>query len=146
MINLLIILSFRILTSQFSLNDNFVDLSAYKWKNRIILVFPDLPDESTGKQQIETLLVNKKELEDRNLVIFKILNDDTATSLISGESFKFKNDFYKQFKVERGFFRILLIGKDGTVKLNSDNRVEPRQIFTLIDSMPMRQSEMSKNP
>ncbi len=146
MVNLLIILSFGILISHFPLKDNLLDLSAYKWENRIILVFPDLPDESTRKQQTEDLLANNKDLEDRDLIIFHILNDHMATSLISGERFTLKYDLHKQFNIEHGSFRLLLIGKDGTVKLNSDSRIEPRQIFNLIDSMPMRQAEMRKNP
>jgi len=43
-------------------------------------------------------------------------------------------------------FQVLLIGKDGGVKLRSSEPVSMKDLFGLIDSMPMRQQEMeSKN-
>ena len=39
-------------------------------------------------------------------------------------------------------FRILLIGKDGGIKYESNQYVSLIQLFELIDSMPMRQDEM----
>ena len=38
--------------------------------------------------------------------------------------------------------RILLVGKDGGVKLRSEEPVSIQRIFDLIDSMPMRRREM----
>ena len=39
-------------------------------------------------------------------------------------------------------FRILLIGKDGGIKYESNRSVSLIHLFELIDSMPMRQDEM----
>ncbi|MCU0398062.1 MAG: DUF4174 domain-containing protein, partial [Cyclobacteriaceae bacterium] len=50
--------------------------------------------------------------------------------------------YLKQFGVTEEEFRVMLIGKDGGVKLNSQQPVTVNQIFELIDSMPMRQHEM----
>ncbi len=41
-------------------------------------------------------------------------------------------------------FEILLVGKDGGVKLRRTNPVAPSEIIALIDTMPMRQSEMRR--
>ena len=38
-------------------------------------------------------------------------------------------------------FKLLLLGKDGEIKL-STNRVELNDVFSLIDTMPMRKREM----
>ena len=38
-------------------------------------------------------------------------------------------------------FRLILIGKDGGIKLNS-RKISLEEIFSLIDTMPMRQEEM----
>ena len=35
-----------------------------------------------------------------------------------------------------------IIGKDGGVKLNRQNRTQLKDIFALIDAMPMRREEM----
>jgi hypothetical protein len=47
-----------------------------------------------------------------------------------------------RFQISREGFEILLIGKDGTVKLRSDKPVSSEDLFALIDSMPMRKREM----
>lgn len=37
---------------------------------------------------------------------------------------------------------MVLVGKDGTVKKIWHDPVDPKKIFTIIDSMPMRKKEM----
>ena len=41
-------------------------------------------------------------------------------------------------------FEVLLVGKDGRVKLRRENLVAPSEITALIDTMPMRQEEMKQ--
>jgi hypothetical protein len=49
-----------------------------------------------------------------------------------------------RFKVEPGDFLVILIGKDGEEKLNSATPVTMDRLKRLIDSMPMRKSEMQQ--
>lgn len=42
---------------------------------------------------------------------------------------------------DRKAFKLLLLGKDGEIKL-STSRVELKNMFSLIDTMPMRKREM----
>jgi hypothetical protein len=51
-----------------------------------------------------------------------------------------------RFKVESADFLVVLIGKDGDEKLTSRTPVAVIQVERLIDSMPMRKSEMSQHP
>ena len=44
--------------------------------------------------------------------------------------------------MQPGEFRAILVGKDGTVKLNRRSVVSDEDLFSLIDSMPMRRQEM----
>ena len=37
---------------------------------------------------------------------------------------------------------LILLGKDGGIKLKRNDRVKFEEIFSLIDSMPMRKDEM----
>ncbi len=48
----------------------------------------------------------------------------------------------KRFGVSLGEFRVVLVGKDGGVKLSSAAPVSAAKLFGLIDSMPMRRLEM----
>ena len=49
----------------------------------------------------------------------------------------------EQFKLECGVTTFLLVGKDGTVKLRR-GQVRLSDLFDLIDAMPTRRAEMSR--
>ena len=41
-----------------------------------------------------------------------------------------------------GGFKLVLVGKDGGVKLEQDAVLAPEELFAVIDRMPMRRNEM----
>lgn len=102
-------------------------LADYKWKKRV-LVLVGLKDNAKLIQQQKTFLNYPKELEDRNLVLVQRLNNDTELNTI--------------YAVDSSFEGVLLIGKDGGIKLSEPFPVTPKKVFDLIDSMPMRRAEM----
>ena len=53
--------------------------------------------------------------------------------------------FYRRFAVNSNEFRVILVGKDGTVKLDHDSVVGGVELFELVDSMPMRRVEMMQD-
>jgi hypothetical protein len=52
--------------------------------------------------------------------------------------------FFDKYQVSTQDFTLLLIGKDGFVKLRSKEVVKPERIYALVDAMPMRKDEMRK--
>ena len=104
-----------------------IELNQYLWKNRIILTFADDEDHPD-------LIKLKAEMKENEC---EILNRDLL-------HFHFSNDHYfgKLTTTNDQSFRILLIGKDGGIKFESNRSVSLIQLFELIDSMPMRQDEM----
>ena len=48
-------------------------------------------------------------------------------------------------KISSNTTTVLLIGKDGGIKARYNNMPDLKEIFSLIDRMPMRRSEMKKN-
>ena len=48
----------------------------------------------------------------------------------------------RHFGVKPGRFTVILVGKDGGVKMVREERTDLQEIFDLIDSMPMGQQEM----
>ena len=48
----------------------------------------------------------------------------------------------KHFDLTPKAFALILLGKDGGIKLKRNDRVKLDEIFALIDSMPMRKDEM----
>ena len=104
-----------------------IELNQYLWKNRIILTFADdeyHPDLIKLKAEMKE---NECEILNRDLLHFHFSNDGKTGNLTT------KSD---------QSFRILLIGKDGGIKYESNRSVFLIQLFKLIDSMPMRQDEM----
>ena len=104
-----------------------IELIQYLWKNRIILTFDedeDYPDLIKLKVEMKE---NECEVLNRDLLHFHFSNDGKIGNHIT------TND---------QSFRILLIGKDGGIKYESNQYVSLIQLFKLIDSMPMRQDEM----
>ena len=117
-------------------------LERYTWQNRLLLLFAPHADDSRLREQQEILASNAAGLTERDIVILRLLPDSEPSidnqPAIGVDSTR----IYRDFAIEPGDFRLLLIGKDGTLKLSSDLPVTTSRLFDLIDSMPMRQWEM----
>ena len=104
-----------------------IELSRYLWKNRIILTFADDQDHPDLIRLKAEMKENECEILNRDLLHFHFSNEGKIgnhTTTIDHS------------------FRILLIGKDGGIKYESNQYVSLIQLFELIDLMPMRQNEM----
>ena len=55
------------------------------------------------------------------------------------------SELNKEYKIKPGTFIVILVGKDGSEKHRSVAILQPQKLFTIIDAMPMRRSEMKKN-
>ncbi len=117
-------------------------LDQYKWKNRIILLGSPSASDPELVQQLGLLSGKDRALAERDLIIIQLLSK--SPSLMEGEilSQMSAEKIRSRFEILKKGFEILLIGKDGTVKLRSDKPVSSEDLFALIDSMPMRKREM----
>lgn len=109
-------------TSCFSQN-----LKDYRWKNRLVILVGD-KNEPLFKKQEEKLIKLQKELDTRQIILFQ------------GNS-----EIINQLSADKTFHGLILIGKDGGVKLKEQFIVEPELLFSLIDGMPMRRAEIKQN-
>ena len=121
-----------------------IDLNAYQWKHRLLFLFvPSEEDPSylSLKTEIEH---QAKEVSDRDLLIAHVLEKGEGrwgtVRLSSGQAFSLR----KKLSVPPGQFMVILVGKDGGEKFRQDRIVELKEIFRVIDAMPMRQQEMKK--
>jgi monofunctional biosynthetic peptidoglycan transglycosylase len=85
----------------------------YLWKSRVLVVSAPTQDDIDLVELQTELASMREEFADRDMVLVTLL--DTGR----------------------------LIGKDGSVKLSTESIVSMTEIFALIDTMPMRQREMS---
>lgn len=105
-----------------------IALDSYLWLKRPLFVFADTPYDPRFIEQISLLQSLPEELIERDVTIFT----DTDPS----ESSELRNDLRP-----RGF-ALILIGKDGSVKLRKPFPWNVRELSRAIDKMPLRQQEL----
>jgi hypothetical protein len=119
-----------------------LDLDSLRWKNRVLVILSPTESDLSFQLQKEELASSSEGVLERDLMILEILEHGESrvgNQILSGKSVQ---AIRKRLGVQRGSFQILLIGKDGGVKLRSSEPVSVKDIFGLIDSMPMRRQEM----
>jgi hypothetical protein len=118
------------------------DLGQYHGKNRVLLLFSLSPEHPAYQALGRELQEQAGGVRERDLVVFHVLE--------AGKSFRNSQEISptgakalrQRFRIEPGAFTVVLVGKDGGVKLKRTTKVALADIFGLIDSMPMRQQEM----
>lgn len=120
----------------------FSDLA---WKNRIIVVFADDFENNYYKNQIQLLMADTIDLKERNLVVFGVC--ETQVSCAFGDKSISLNskEIRDYYRINHGDAITILIGNDSGEKKRWNEVVDTGSIFGLIDSMPMRQSEIRNN-
>lgn len=105
-----------------------IDLDAFKWIARPVVVFADTPADPAFKRQIELLSSRLDELAERDVVLITDTSPDE------------RSDLRRRLR-PRGFM-LTLIGKDGDVKLRKPFPWDVRELTRSIDKMPMRLQEV----
>jgi len=114
-----------------------IDLNAYRWKNRLLMVFAPSKEDSGYLSLVE-------EMDDRDLLVFHLVEDqeDRFSDALLDQNIG--DELRKRLSIDPGRFTFLLIGKDGGEKLRRTSSVDLSEIFSLIDVMPMRRREMQE--
>lgn len=119
-------------------------LQQHQWEDRIILIFADSEDNEFYQEQLQHLQANEAELKDRDLVVYRILDQKAFQPEGKPMERDWADALRSSYQGEEKSFLFVLIGKDGGVKLRSNREVEVKKLFALIDGMPMRRAEMRK--
>jgi hypothetical protein len=116
-------------------------MQQYLWKYRPLLVFSPAESEELGRQSdaVEAELAG---IAERDMVVIEVVGDRVST--LAGPACEEDAEALRRFAdVGRGDFGVVLVGKDGGIKLVASEPVRMERIFRLIDSMPMRRQEMA---
>lgn len=105
-----------------------IDLEAFRWIARPVVVFADTPADPAFQQQMDLLEERMDALVERDVVIIT----DTSRSDLSDVRRKLR---------PRGFM-LTLIGKDGGIKLRKPFPWDVRELSRSIDKMPLRRQEI----
>lgn len=119
-------------------------LTQHQWEHRVLLFFAPDSNHVSLQKQLDLLTQEKAKVTDRDLVFYKIYTGEGAGSDGQGLKKIEIKTIRRQFEVPDEQFAVILIGKDGTEKLRRWSVVPPKEIFDLIDSMPMRQAEIRR--
>ncbi|WP_276120081.1 DUF4174 domain-containing protein [Pararhizobium qamdonense] len=133
---LLVASLFALTSSQVLAMDSLSDLA---WKNRVVLVFGNYGDPKVARQ-VEALETEEAKLAERDIVVIRVSKEGASSAygnIPALNSAKLRKDA----KIEDDGFHVVLVGKDGGIKLRSEDIVGNVEMFDLVDSMPMRQAE-----
>lgn len=117
-------------------------LSSRQWKNRVLLILSENPNDPLVKQQVSLFSKDAEEMKERKLLLlqvfpeFYLMGGDSAIRRTSGE-------VYFDYKSAKKSFELVLIGLDGDEKMRRAELIRPRDLYAIIDAMPMRRYEMN---
>ncbi|KIC21723.1 DUF4174 domain-containing protein [Leisingera sp. ANG-Vp] len=105
-------------------------LADFQWTHRPVVVFADSPEDPRFEEQMERLMQGEDALRARDVVV--LTDTDPAA----------KSALRKKLR-PRGFM-LVLVGKDGGVKLRKPHPWTVRELSRTIDKFPDRQREVEE--
>lgn len=110
---------------------DLASLDGYLWQSRPLVIFSSSEDDPRLLQQLEWLDAEAGEIEERDVVVIVDIEADEPSEL--------------RVKYRPRDFQIVLVGKDGEVKLRKPFPWNVRELSRAIDKMPMRRQEILSN-
>ena len=105
-----------------------IDLDAFKWIARPVVVFADTSADPAFQRQVELLEARIDELVERDVVLITDTDPGAKSAL--------------RTKLRPRGFMLTLIGKDGRVNLRKPRPWDVRELTRSIDKMPLRLQEI----
>lgn len=118
-------------------------LDLYAWEARPLLVFAPSAEDDRYQAQRQALARSFGSLTERDMAVLLLTGEDEVETLTGQqpEAENFNVSLRQAFRVAEDAFAVVLIGKDGGEKGRWSEPIDPDEIFSIIDSMPMRRSE-----
>lgn len=120
-------------------------IDRYQWKQRLLLLFTPDMTHSEFERQLYWLGDYSEEMADRQLLVLRITPEETYQA--DGTLFNQARTewFYHYYDADPRNFTAILVGLDGQEKYRSIGlAITPQELFTLIDQMPMRQTQIRR--
>jgi hypothetical protein len=125
-------------------NHEMFNLKNFEWEKRVLIIGGQ---SSKFKSQLDQINFESKEFIDRDLVIILLEEDNSRISydgLNTIKTIDYDSTLSIRNKYDFKNFKLLLIGKDGGEKYNSNDPININVIYELIDGMPMRKQEIKE--
>jgi len=119
-----------------------MDISQFNWKNRLLFIFASNDGDPLFRALKNEIAAQPGEVSERDLIVFKISEADPSFMGTAPIDPQTAAALRNKFTAPLTRFTCILVGKDGGVKLRRDDQVKLKDIFALIDAMPMRREEI----
>jgi Domain of unknown function (DUF4174) len=118
-------------------------IPAYQWKKRALVIFS--PSASDARLSRIKVMIggNRTALLDRDLAVVYVVGGELSHDLGPPPGMN-AGAVRTLYRASEGAFRVLLIGKDGGIKMDSSVPMSASDLMAEIDRMPMRRDEMRK--
>ncbi len=118
-------------------------LSAYRDKNRVLVVFASAPQDVAYQEQTKLWQGEKAGFEDRQIMVVPVFANAKGTPPKVQESLL---PLMKKYGVGPDDFAVVLIGKDGHDAYHASKPTAASALYAVIDAMPMRRAEIKRTP
>lgn len=119
-----------------------MDLDKFQWKNRLLFLFATDGNNPLFKNLHGEIIAQKAEVKDRDLVVFEVLEQGPSRMNAALIDQQMADSIRDHFSIPQNTFALILVGKDGGIKLERHDQASLEEVFDLIDSMPMRKNEI----
>ena len=116
-------------------------LAPYRWNHRVVIVLAGSHDHALAARQQRALADEREGLIERDMVVVSVVGDLVQVDGVGTDRIG-AADLRRVIDAATAAFGVVLVGKDGGVKLRADEPVAAERLFALIDTMPMRRQEM----
>ena len=117
------------------------DMNEFQWKNRLVILATHSIGNNSYKAQINSLKSDPEGLDLRKLRIITIVPGYQSFGLTASTSHAIDSS-YEKFLLKNDPFMFYLVGLDGGVKFSSSDTISNKELFQIIDVMPMRRLEI----
>ena len=121
--------------------DTSAFMDSYRWAKRPLIVLAPGSDAALVRAQRVALGQDKHELLTRDMVWIEVLGNDVTINGIPVAGVR-AEDLRRRYAIAKKDSRVLLVGKDGGVKLRRTGPISADELFATIDAMPMRRREI----
>lgn len=142
MVRIIAAILLLVIASPSSFGQHMESFKAFKWENRLLLLFSPASENSRFQEQLREVEKYAEAARERDLLLFSfpgISGSKQHGLQLSEEELQALRE---QLNIELADFCLVLIGKDGGVKLRKTVFTPFQEVMMLIDSMPMRKQEI----
>lgn len=118
-------------------------IETYRWKKRPVIVFAPSDQDARLVRQKSIVGGNRTAFLDRDIVVIYVVGGTLSHDLGPGPGVN-AGALRSKFRIGEAGFRVLLVGKDGGVKIDSPTPLAAADLFAEIDRMPMRRDEIRR--